>query len=678
VRPRVHAALVAPALIFFSPALFFHRALYVRDTGIYFYPHKAWIAAMLRSLQLPQWSAQEFGGLPIIADPNYNFFHPLGLLTDFLPLPWGFQLFVFTAVLLASYSAYWLGRELRLSGAASILCAWTFAWSGPFVSLMESGSVLVVASIPGLFAATVRLRRTGATRDLLLVAVTAALLFFTGVPEVAGAGFLLALVLSGRRLPKVLAGCALGAGLAAIQLFPTAAFVRESSRGMGFGPEPAFRFLRIPALIFPLFDGWLDAPGVPYWSFAGTPWVEAVYLGAVVLLLASFGLKKQWPVLLAALAFACLATTPGFAEARVLLPPLRDLRFGDKFILPLAMAVPIAAATGFDRLTANKQLLRPALGMALLSLVCFAAAAFSPFAGFAAPQIECLRVTALRYVPLELAMLSAALVCVAHGRKHFLFAILAVELGLPAATLNRTIPAEELIAKTPLEPVLADAGRDFRIDVQSAGLHNEDAGSIGEPDWLRTHQIFTIRHLALYDPGTAPELLLMRGYSGFPSGLMKDLYAKGDLNLLSVRYGVEFGSGGRSIYPALGFRLVSDRGLVRIFRNDRALPRIRMEPHGSVKLVEERNDALRIEVDAAAPSRLVVADTMARGWTATIDGAKASPLPGALRVIDVPAGKHAVRWSYLAPGLFAGAIVSLLSLIVALTLWRRGHVGGSW
>jgi hypothetical protein len=678
VRQRVHAALVAPALIFFSPALFFHRALYVRDTGLYFYPHKAWIAAMLRSLQLPQWSAQEYGGLPIIADPNYNLFHPLGLLTDLLPLPWGFQLFVFASVLLASYGAYWLGQELQLSEAASVVCAWTFAWSGPFVSLMESGSVLVVASIPGLFAATVRLRRTGATRDLLLVAVAAALLFFTGVPEVAGAGFLLALVLSGRRLPKVLAGCALGAGLAAIQLLPTAAFVRESSRGMGFGPEPAFRLLRIPALIFPLFDGWLDAPGVAYWSFTGTPWVEAVYLGAVVLLLASLGLKKQWPVLLAALAFACLATTPGFAEARVLLPPLRNLHFGDKFILPLAMAVPIAAAAGFERLTATRKLIWPALGVSLLAIACFAAGAFLPLTGFTAPQIECLRATALRYVPLDLALLAAALASIAYGRNLLLFAILAVELGLPAATLNRTIPAGELVAKTPLEPALADAGRDFRIDVQSAGLHDEDAESIGEPDWLRTHQIFFIRHLALYDSGTAPDLLLMRGYSGFPSGLMKDLYVKGDLNVLSVRYGVEFGSAGRSIYSALGFRLVSDRGLVRIFRNDRALPRVRLEPRGSAKVIQERTDELQIETDAAAPAKLVVADTMARGWTATMDGLPAKPLPGALRIIDVPAGRHLVRWSYLAPGLLAGALVSLLSLIVAVVLWRRGHAGGSW
>jgi hypothetical protein len=679
VRARVHAALTAPALIFFAPVLFWQRALYVRDTGLYFYPHKAWIAATLRAGHLPQWSAQEYGGLPILADPNFNTFHPLSLLTDLLPLPWGFQLFVFAAALVAAYGAYWLGRELELSEEGAIVCAWAFAWSGPFVSMIESGPLVAPAFVPCLFAAAVRLRRRSGRRELLLVSAMAALVLLSGTPEIAGCGFVLALILSGRQAFRFLAGCALGAGMAAVQLFPTAAFVRESSRAMGFGPEPAFRLLRIPALIFPLFDGWMDAPGVAYWSFEGTPWVEAVYLGAIVLLLAGLGCTKQWKVLLAALAIALFATTPGFALARELLPPLRDIRFGDKLIVPLALAVPIAAGAGFDRLRASYKLYKllwAALGVAFLAIACLALPRVMPLERFTAGQLECLRATEFRFVPLELGLLAAALAAIAAGRKLLLLPLLALELGLPAAVLDRTIPADELVDRSPLEADLADAGRDFRIDVQSSGLRNEDLAGIGEADWSRSRRLFSIRHLALFDPGAAPGLLLMRGNSGFPAGEMKQLFAKGDLNALSVRYGVELGSAGRSLYPSLGFKLLENRGGVRVFRNDRALPRIRLEPAGAARLARESNDDLYVLTDAPAQARLVVADTMATGWTATIDGAPAQPLPGALRVVEVPAGKHEVRWRYRAPGLLAGAVVTLVSLLLAAALSKRSRAAG--
>jgi uncharacterized membrane protein YfhO len=95
---------------------------------------------------------------------------------------------------------------------------------------------------------------------------------------------------------------------------------------------------------------------------------------------------------------------------------------------------------------------------------------------------------------------------------------------------------------------------------------------------------------------------------------------------------------------------------------------VRLTPQGDAHLVSERNDELVIETQADAPARLVVADTLARGWTVTIDGAPASAQPGALRVVAVPAGKHTVRWRYRAPGLFAGAVISLLGLLAAAAL----------
>lgn len=670
-KAKLHALLVAPALIFFAPALFFGRALYVRDSGLYFYPHKAWIAASLRSGQLPLWRAGEFSGLPILADPNYDVFHPFALFTDLLPLPWGFQVFAFAAALLAAYGAFWLGRELGLSEMACVVCAWAFAWSGPFVSLIESGPLLTAASIPPLFAAAVRLERRGGRGEVILVAAAAALLLFTGVPEIAGSAFVLALVLSGRRAGKFLAGCILGAALAAVQLLPTAAFIRESTRAGGFGQEPAFRLSRIAALFVPLFDGWLDAPKVAYWTFDGTPWFEVVYLGSVVALLAVLGARKHRTLLLVALGFAALSTTQGFALGRTLLPPLRGIRFGDKFIMPLAMAAPIAAGAGFDRLTAaassNRAWKVAAAVLALLTVVSLSGGALPPLLHLDAAQTESFRVSAARMVPFELMLLTLAAFAILRKRTLWLLPLVAVELAVPATVLDRTVPAEWL-EPSPLAARLADAGREYRVDVQSTGVREEDLQ--GAPE-LRSKRLFALRHLALYD--AAPqELLFTRGYSGFPSEAMKELFVRGDLSALSVRYGVEFGSG-PSVHARLGFQPYFSAGPLRVYRNPRALPRVRMEPAGEARLLSERNDELVIETEGAAPARLVVADTLAKGWTATIDGAPATPHAGALRVVDVSIGKHTVRWRYRAPGLFAGAMVSLVALVLcAAVLLSKG------
>ncbi|HEY2031064.1 MAG TPA: hypothetical protein VGH20_17825, partial [Myxococcales bacterium] len=300
------------------------------------------------------------------------------------------------------------------------------------------------------------------------------------------------------------------------------------------------------------------------------------------------------------------------------------------------------------------------------------AAALPQVLHLGAAQIESFRATAARMVPFEAALLILAAFVIAFGKPAWLLLLIAIELGVPAAVLDRTVPREWL-EPSPIVGRLADAGRDYRVDVQSTGLHEEDLPAVGE---LRSQQLFAVRHLALYD-AAAPGLLFTRGYSGFPSEAMKELFVKGDLSALSVRYGVEFGSG-RPVYPRLGFEPYFAEGPLRVYRNPRALKRVRMEPSGEAQLVRERNDELVVETRADVPARLVIADTLADGWTATVDGASVQPHKSALRIVDVPAGNHTIRWHYRAPGLLAGALISLLALVlsaIVLASTRRSSAG---
>jgi uncharacterized membrane protein YfhO len=67
---------------------------------------------------------------------------------------------------------------------------------------------------------------------------------------------------------------------------------------------------------------------------------------------------------------------------------------------------------------------------------------------------------------------------------------------------------------------------------------------------------------------------------------------------------------------------------------------------------------------------LLLADTYYPGWVAEVDG---NPVPIyranlSVRAIQLPKGRHSVRFSYEAPGFFTGLRITLLSLSTLL-LW---------
>jgi hypothetical protein len=85
-----------------------------------------------------------------------------------------------------------------------------------------------------------------------------------------------------------------------------------------------------------------------------------------------------------------------------------------------------------------------------------------------------------------------------------------------------------------------------------------------------------------------------------------------------------------------------------------------------------RDDSRRVFIDADAPADgfLLLADTYYPGWVAEVDG---NPVPIyranlSVRAIQLPKGRHSVRFSYEAPGFFTGLRITLLSLSTLL-LW---------
>jgi hypothetical protein len=90
----------------------------------------------------------------------------------------------------------------------------------------------------------------------------------------------------------------------------------------------------------------------------------------------------------------------------------------------------------------------------------------------------------------------------------------------------------------------------------------------------------------------------------------------------------------------------------------------------TVRILPSGQDTRRVEVDSPRAGWLVVLDSWATGWSATVNGAE-TPIERAdyaFRAVRIPAGRSEVRMHYTTPGLRAGIAISVLGALVALAL----------
>lgn len=103
---------------------------------------------------------------------------------------------------------------------------------------------------------------------------------------------------------------------------------------------------------------------------------------------------------------------------------------------------------------------------------------------------------------------------------------------------------------------------------------------------------------------------------------------------------------------------------------------------GSARLAWLACDAMAVEVDAARPALLVLADAWDPGWRARVGGRLAPVLPAnaVFRAVPVPVGRHVVRLSYRPSGLLWGGVLGLLGMAAGVWLgrpaYRKPNTGG--
>jgi len=368
-------SLGAAVVVFFWDAILLRGAFFVQDVMVQNYPFREFVARGLKELVLPLWEPAINCGFPLFAEGQAGPLYPFNLVTAFLlPTYAALTYNVVFHLWIAGVATYGLLRVLGCCQAAALTGGMTYALSGYIVvRCMSQNFVDAGAWLPVLFLLVELALRQRRLLYLWAGAGVVALQFLAGHPQATAYGVVAALLYGVARLAAAGAGargvCLLivtplvGAGLAAVQLLPTAELVTLSGRGGGMGFEqfvsmslPPERFI---TLLLPNFFG--NSGTGSYWGQEAGFFIQLCpYLGVLGLFLAITAVRERRDLVTAL--FVCLAAGglllslgrfTGFFELLHGTPGLSLFRIPTRFLLWWSLGGAALVGLGLDRLLSS-------------------------------------------------------------------------------------------------------------------------------------------------------------------------------------------------------------------------------------------------------------------------------------------------------------------------------------
>ncbi|MBW2419459.1 MAG: YfhO family protein [Deltaproteobacteria bacterium] len=648
-------------------------------------PTNLFVHRSLRAGELPFWDRHQGGGYSPWVQGNLGVAFPLRWLAALLP-----ERQAHSALILATLSAsfalcFLLLLQLRLTTAAALFGAGSFAFSSFMLSHLPFDGVAVYLFIPWLLLAYLRWRERQSWGRFGHLTLAFGLSFTSGHHMLLAASFLavgIAVAADfalGRRDWRVLLGfaasAAWGAGLAAAVLLPFAidlgsawTYKTESHHGLSY--------------VVPDWQGWLAQLGAmlspPHGPFLDSP-AFYLHLGTITLLLALVGAWAAWrrrelrfvPFTLAATFLVCL---PGpWMGILGSLPPLTWVRVMYLYA-GFVLGVCVAAALGFDRLQRSERLSALPRGVfvaAALALLCLpllrglrvlepvAAAGIpesEPYA-FLRSDPEQFRITGLwgqNHLPNisnvtgleDLRLIAVAL----NPRYHAWFEVVdpkVLDKGYPTSRVTNELGSPLVGAFNVKYVVQGKLPHHLFLTQLTAddpfGLYHPEASPLAGAGFVPAYEDRIVR-IARVDAA-------YRGRVFFPE------------RVAPVEPGIE----GASAWLRANTRQLPSTVVAEV-SSPQLRARLAGQPlDGDVRwsLDYPSGHAVHIRASARAPALLVLNDLWAAGWRAELDGEPVEILPVNLisRGIYLPAGEHEITMGYRPPGLTAGMAISGLALL---------------
>lgn len=670
----------------------------VSDILISHFPNLLYLQRSLAAGRgIPLWSPLILSGYPFAADPLSSLWYPPAWLCLVFPLPLGINLVMALHIGLGSLGMYRFLNHLNLSDGVAILGGILYGSLPAGFSHVIAGHftwVCASAWLPWLLACTLDDLKNS-KRSTIQAAIYLGMMLLADMRFAAYAAvFWLALILfnfakltlndsmrfQARQLGNALFSLLLAAGISAAVWIPLLEYTELSTRNLMTAKDMFYLSLPVVQLTG------LVIPGYPQ----SMEWV--IYPGAGCLILSLGGVtiiskKKElifWFAICAAFMLWALGdvipvnqwlvTLPAFNLLRV---PARGLFFSDFCLLIISMIF-------LDWLLKNNPQKAVFLRLGTLFLTMFALL-FQVFVLIANPQKNSFLIE-----PIIIWSLTAGFILLYSYRriskKTFLLLIgivISVDLFLTNINLMNWITPQKALS-TGQEEVkyLKEQGNNFRVFSPSYSIPQQTAGYFGiemadgiDPLQLKTYAEYVKQSASI--PDNNYSVTLPPYQTGDTRNDNREINPDArDFGRLNIKYLV-------SAFPinSPGWKETSRTENSIIYQNILARGWAWIEPVASTNwdeyqpVIHLQRGINRVQVDVEGPGRLVLSEIYYPGWQARVDGQLAAiePINGLLRSVVLGNGKHHVEFLYLPEKVFAGAGISLLSLLLFILLLRVGN-----
>lgn len=388
----------------FRELVFDGRVLFERDIHVFWYTQVESFVRIVTTPAWPLWDPYASFGQPLLADPSAQILYPPTWL-NLLMRPWVYcTLFVLCHLVFSGVGAFRLARRLGIAGIAAFTTGALWITSGPLLLLVNNIPHFTGATwLPWVLLAARRTAELPSWKRTVTWSAVLAGQILAGSADMCVLGLLGSAVLVvasavpcalreiWRRLVASGLAVCLALGLTAAMLLPAIEVVSHSSRrALPEAIRTAWSLhpIRLLELVLPLPWRYLAVnPDLRTAAFQDRdPFLHSVYLGlATVALLLSATTTRRRGLLLVLLSIVAVGLPlalgrylPFYGWLTYLVPPLKALRYPQKILLLVSLAVALIAGLGLDAwqalgTTRARWIRRVVLPLAALALSVWAA-----------------------------------------------------------------------------------------------------------------------------------------------------------------------------------------------------------------------------------------------------------------------------------------------------------------
>ncbi len=678
----------AAVYLFFLEYLWPLRRVHLfSDIEGYHWPLLSYAYQSLREGRFPQWDPSIYCGVSFVGNPQAALFYPPNWLLFAMTWPRRAISFVtlefvdalhFWAALLLVY-VWFRDRGNRV--VTALVCGLGYAFGGYAVGdIQHLGATNAYTWFPlGLWGIE-QASRSGGYRPLWKLVLASALAFLAGYPPewavlaVCAVTYAMCLPNRWRLAAATVAGLLVSLGICAVQLLPALEASKLKVAAKYYGdplPWVLFSNLFLP-------NRFNQSRAVPM----GPGEEQYLYIGAAGLFaLGWLAVSRRWRAALPGIAIAgvCVWTMRnpfGWTGALLdALPRFTEIVRGWNFLAGLALAATLLTGAAMEDVLARRW--RGGFG-APVAGACLLWCGWLWYVWIPGGRDFGVGSRSALEAGISVALFSALLFAMPARRVLSSAAlVLLVYTEYKVYGTNRRFSAAE-----------EDVDRFFAVDARTggAGMIGLDNAVYGELRKNRHYRIALLgsivhddmRHYMLATPQGLDPMLPdqyrreVERYVAFHSDreFWPDPFHEESMRQLAVRYVVlpQTHEAYAKLRGDARFRLMEPSGsFYHAFEYLGAQAIVEMDK-GTARPVEWSPERRVVAVDAAQDGTLVFREQFAAGWTATVDGAPVAVERHGLafQKIRVPAGKHAVQFTYRSPALLWGALVSLGCAIALL------------